>query len=49
VAAEHRAKAIGVMQSGWALGYMLAAAISAVILPRWGWRALFLAACCRRW
>jgi MFS family permease len=41
--AEHRAKAIGLMQSGWALGYMLAAVLSAVILPRYGWRMLFLA------
>jgi MFS family permease len=39
---EHRAKAVGVMQSGWALGYMLAAAVTAVVLPRWGWRVLFL-------
>jgi MFS family permease len=40
--AEHRAKAVGIMQSGWALGYMLAAGITAVVLPRWGWKALFL-------
>jgi MFS family permease len=40
--AQHRAKAIGLMQSGWALGYMLAAATTALILPRFGWRALFL-------
>ena len=39
---QHRAKAIGLMQSGWALGYMLAAAVTALILPRFGWRALFL-------
>lgn len=39
---EHRGKAVSVMQSGWALGYMAAAALSAVILPRFGWRALFL-------
>src|SRR5712692_791377 len=39
---QHRAKAIGLMQSGWALGYMLAAATTALILPRFGWRALFL-------
>ena len=39
---EHRAKAIGVMQSGWALGYMLAAVTTAAILPRFGWRMLFL-------
>jgi len=31
------------MQSGWALGYMLAAGMTALILPRFGWRALFLA------
>ena len=40
--AEHRAKATGFMQSGWALGYILAAGVTAVVLPRFGWRALFL-------
>ena len=40
--AENRAKAIGLMQSGWAIGYMAAAATTALILPRFGWRALFL-------
>ncbi|HYL74379.1 MAG TPA: MFS transporter [Bryobacteraceae bacterium] len=40
--AQHRAKAIGVMQSGWALGYMLAAVVTALILPHYGWRVLFL-------
>jgi MFS family permease len=40
--AEHRAKAVGIMQSGWALGYLLAAGVTALILPRWGWKALFL-------
>ncbi len=40
--AEHRAKAIGFMQSGWALGYMLAAGVTALVLPHFGWRALFL-------
>ncbi|MEZ5401186.1 MAG: MFS transporter [Bryobacteraceae bacterium] len=40
--AAGRAKAIGAMQSGWALGYMAAAAVSGFVLPRWGWRALFL-------
>jgi MFS family permease len=39
---RHRAKAIALMQSGWALGYMLAAAATAFILPRFGWRILFL-------
>ncbi len=39
--AAHRGKAIGLMQSGWALGYLLAAGVSAVVLPTFGWRALF--------
>jgi MFS family permease len=30
------------MQSGWAVGYILAAALAAIILPRFGWRPLFL-------
>lgn len=40
--AKHRAKALALMQSGWALGYMLAAAISPFILTRYNWRVLFL-------
>jgi len=39
--AEHRGKALGVVQSGWAIGYAAAALVSAVVLPRWGWRPLF--------
>jgi MFS family permease len=38
---RHRGKAIGIMQSGWALGYLAAAVLAAFILPAWGWRALF--------
>jgi MFS family permease len=41
--AEHRGKALGFMQSGWAIGYALAAAVAYLILPRWGWRAVFFA------
>jgi MFS family permease len=40
--AEHRGKAMGIMQSGWAIGGMLAAALSALFLERAGWRLLFL-------
>jgi len=40
--AEHRAKAASFMQSGWAIGYMAAALISALVLPAFGWRVLFL-------
>jgi MFS family permease len=39
---KNRAKAVALMQSGWAFGYMLAAASTAFILPRFGWRVLFL-------
>jgi len=39
---ERRGQAIGWMQSCWALGYMLAAGVTAVVLPRFGWRVLFL-------
>ncbi len=39
--AEHRGKAIGLMQSGWAIGYILAALLASAILPTLGWRALF--------
>jgi len=40
--AEHRGKAMGLMQSGWAIGALFAAAISALVLDRFGWRVLFL-------
>jgi MFS family permease len=39
--AEHRGKALGLMQSGFAIGYALAAVFAALILPRWGWRPVF--------
>ncbi len=38
---EHRGKALGLMQSSWAIGYALAALTVALILPRYGWRAVF--------
>ena len=40
--AEHRGKAMGLMQAGWALGALFAAALSATVLGRYGWRALFV-------
>ncbi len=40
--AQHRGKAIGFMQAGWAIGYILAALLAAAVLPRYGWRALFV-------
>ncbi len=38
---RHRGKALGLMQSGFAIGYALAAIIAALIMPRWGWRPVF--------
>jgi len=39
--AEHRAKALGLMQSTWAIGEMIAAGVVALVLPTLGWRAVF--------
>src|SRR6185503_3594105 len=39
--AAHRGKALGLTQSFWAIGYALAAVVTAVMLPRWGWRSVF--------
>jgi MFS family permease len=39
--AEHRGKAVGLMQSGWAIGYIVAALMASAILPTRGWRVLF--------
>ncbi len=35
---EHRGKALGLMQSSWAIGYALAAVVVVVVMPRAGWR-----------
>lgn len=39
--AKHRGKALGMMQSAWAVGYGGAALVTAIVLPRFGWRAVF--------
>jgi MFS family permease len=36
-----RGKALGFMQSAWAVGYALAALTVAVVMPRCGWRGVF--------
>jgi len=41
--ARHRGKALALVQSSWAVGYALGAALVAAILPRFGWRAVFFA------
>ena len=40
--AAHRGKAIGLMQSGWALGYIAAALLAGAVVPVYGWRPLFV-------
>jgi MFS family permease len=39
---RHRAKALAIVQSSWAIGYALAALVVAVVMPHFGWRAVFL-------
>lgn len=39
--AEHRGKALGLMQSSWAIGEMIAAGVAGLVLPHFGWRAVF--------
>jgi MFS family permease len=39
--AAHRGKALGLVQSSWAVGYAAAAAVAALVLPVWGWRGVF--------
>jgi MFS family permease len=38
---EHRGKALGIVQSSWAVGYAAAALVSQAVLPLWGWRGVF--------
>ena len=39
--ARDRGKALGLMQSAWAIGYAGAAAVTGLVLPVYGWRAVF--------
>lgn len=39
--AEHRGKALGIMQSAYALGEAIAALVVFLVLPHYGWRAVF--------
>jgi MFS family permease len=39
---KHRGKAVAFMQSFWAVGYSVAAVVVAFVLPRAGWRGVFL-------
>jgi len=42
--ARSRGIASGVLQGSWAIGYLLAAQVAAVVVPRFGWRAVFVLA-----
>jgi len=39
--ARHRGRALGMMQSSWAIGFAAAAVVVGIVLPRWGWRAVY--------
>jgi len=39
--AEHRGKALGFVQSAWAIGYGAAVVVTAIVMPVGGWRAVF--------
>jgi MFS family permease len=39
---EHRGKALGAMQSAYAIGEAIAALVVRLVLPNFGWRAVFL-------
>ena len=40
--AKYRGRVIGVMQTGWPIGAILASAVYAIIAPAWGWRWVFV-------
>src|SRR4051794_34779751 len=39
--ASSRGRALGFMQSGWAIGYAAAVLVAGIVQPRYGWRAVF--------
>jgi AAHS family cis,cis-muconate transporter-like MFS transporter len=39
-----RTTVLGILQAGWSVGYVIAALLSAYVIPAYGWRALFLCA-----
>lgn len=42
--ARSRGIASGILQGSWAIGYLFAALAFAIVVPIWGWRALFVLA-----
>ena len=41
--ARNRGKALALVQSSWAIGYAMGAAVVALVMPHFGWRAVFFA------
>jgi MFS family permease len=41
--ARNRGKALALVQSSWAVGYALGALVVGLVMPRFGWRAVFFA------
>jgi MFS family permease len=41
--ARYRGKALALVQSSWAVGYALGALVVGLVMPRFGWRAVFFA------
>jgi AAHS family cis,cis-muconate transporter-like MFS transporter len=39
-----RTTVLGILQAGWSVGYVIAALLSAYVIPTYGWRALFFCA-----
>ncbi len=39
-----RTTALSIVMAGWSMGYVLAALISGVVMPTWGWRPMFVLA-----
>lgn len=35
---------LGIVMAGWSVGYVLAAMISGYVMPKWGWRPMFIIA-----
>jgi len=42
IPAKWRGVLSGLLQEGYALGYLVAAAVYSLVFPHWGWRAMFL-------
>jgi SHS family lactate transporter-like MFS transporter len=42
--AKSRKLASGLLQAGWPVGFLAAAAVAHFVVPAWGWRAMFLIA-----